>query len=114
MVTSAPAHIAGVDDQVGSISVGLRADIIIINGDQSNPSRAVIDATAADVELVFIEGVPLYGDRTFMKRFWKQSELEEIKLPEATKTLATPAANGVVADIVQRLQLALQADGLHH
>jgi 5-methylthioadenosine/S-adenosylhomocysteine deaminase len=111
MATSAPAHIAGVDDEVGTISVGLRADLLVINGDHNHPYRAIIDATAADVELVFINGVPIYGDRIFMKHFWELSELEEIELPEAIKTLATPAANIIVSDIENRLQLALQEEG---
>ncbi|HEX3164884.1 MAG TPA: amidohydrolase family protein [Chitinophagaceae bacterium] len=111
MATSVPAHIAGIDDEVGAIKVGLRADLIVINGDHNNPYKAVIDATAANVDLVFINGVPLYGDRIFMKHFWDESELEEIVLPEATKTLATPAANFLVSDVENRLQLALQAEG---
>ena len=111
MATSVPAHIAGVDDEVGSIRVGLRADILVINGDHNNPYRAIINATATDVELVFINGMPIYGDRTFMKHFWDQSELQEIESPEATKTLATPAANISVSDIGNRLQLALQSEG---
>jgi hypothetical protein len=111
MATSVPAHIAGIYDEVGAIKVGLRADLIVINGDHKNPYKAVIDATATNVDLVFINGVPLYGDRIFMKHFWDESELEEIVLPEATKTLATPAANFLVSDVENRLQLALQAEG---
>jgi imidazolonepropionase-like amidohydrolase len=45
MATSIPAHIAGIDDEVGAIRVGLRADILVINGDHNNPYRAIIDAT---------------------------------------------------------------------
>ena len=111
MATSIPAHIAGIDDEVGAIKVGLRADLIVINGDHNNPYKSVIDATAANVDLVFINGVPLYGDRIFMKHFWDESELEEIISPEATKTLATPAVNFLVSDVENRLQLALQAEG---
>jgi 5-methylthioadenosine/S-adenosylhomocysteine deaminase len=111
MATSVPAHIAGIDDEVGAIKVGLRADLIVINGDHNNPYHAIIEGTANDVELVFINGVPIYGDRIFMKHFWEQSELEEIELEAATKTLATPIANISVSDIENRLQLALQAEG---
>ena len=111
MVTSIPAHIAGVDDEVGTITVGLRADILVINGDQNEPYRSVIDGTAGNVDLVFIEGVPLYGDRTFMEHFWKRYELEEINLSGVAKTLATPAANLSVADIANRLRLALDSVG---
>ena len=111
MATSIPANIAGINDEVGAIKVGLRADIVVINGNNNNPYRAVIEATAAQVALVFINGVPIYGDPTFMKHFWDQSELEEIELPEATKTLATPVANFLVSDIETRLTLALQNEG---
>jgi hypothetical protein len=111
MATSIPAHIAGIDDEVGAIKVGLRADLLVINGDHNNPYKAVINATAANVDLVFINGIPLYGDRIFMKHFWDESELEEIVSPEATKTLATPAVNFLVSDVENRLQLALQAEG---
>jgi hypothetical protein len=111
MVTSVPAHIAGVEDHVGAISVGLRADITVINGDHNNPLRAVIDATAAEVELVFIDGVALYGDRIFMEHFWNRSDLEEINLSGVTKTLSTPAANVRVNDIGSRLGPALETEG---
>ena len=111
MATSVPAHIVGIDDEVGAIRVGLRADLVVINRNHNSPYRAVIDATAANVDLVFINGVPLYGDRTFMKHFWNESELEEIVSPEATKTLATPAVNFFVSDVGNRLQIALQAEG---
>jgi hypothetical protein len=60
---------------------------------------------------VFIDGVPLYGDRMSVEHFWKRSDLEEINLPEAPKTLATPAATVLVADIETRLRLALEAEG---
>ncbi len=112
MVTSTPARIAGIDDHVGAIKVGFRADILVINGDHNDPYRAVIDATVADVELVFIDGVPTYGERKFMERFWKQTELEDINLTEATKTLATPAATVRVNDIENRLRPALLAEGI--
>jgi 5-methylthioadenosine/S-adenosylhomocysteine deaminase len=112
MVTSAPAHIAGVDDEVGAIAVGLRADILVINGDRINPYKTVVDATSANVDLVLINGVPIYGDRKLMKSFWDKSEMEEIKLNEAAKVLAAPAANIVVSQIETRLKAALQAEGV--
>jgi hypothetical protein len=110
MVTSVPARIASIDDNVGAVSVGLRADLVVISGDHNNPFGAVIEATADDVELVFINGVPLYGDRIFMEHFWKRSDLEEINLTEATKVLATPTANFLVADVEKRLQSALNSE----
>jgi cytosine/adenosine deaminase-related metal-dependent hydrolase len=113
MATTVPARIAGVDDHVGAIRAGLRADIVLLKkGSQSDPYRAVVDARPESLELVLIDGVPLYGDRRVMRRFWRQSELERIDLQDGSKLLATPAAGGVVvADVAERLELALQAEG---
>jgi hypothetical protein len=71
----------------------------------------VIDATPAMVKLVLIEGVPMYGDRELMERFWARPDLEEISLPGARKTLATPAAGVVVANVAGRLPAALTQEG---
>jgi len=113
MVTSVPAHVAGVDDEVGFIRPGLRADLLVIGGenddDDVDPYRRVVDATPEDVRLVLIDGVPLYGDRDLTERFWDPPDLEELDIPGA-KTLATRAAGLIVAQIAARLQAALQAE----
>ena len=111
MVTSIPAQMAGIDDEVGAIRPGLRADLLIINGDHDDPARAVIDARPDDVELVLIQGVALYGARTVMERFWARSDLEEVALPNGPKTLASAAAGIVFHDVVARLVPALNAQG---
>ena len=111
MVTSVAAHVAGVDDEVGAIRAGLRADLVVLTGDHNDPYGAVIAATPADVQLVVIAGQPLYGDRKLMERFWDASQLEEILLPTGSKTLAAAAAGMVVAQIAARLRAALQAEG---
>jgi 5-methylthioadenosine/S-adenosylhomocysteine deaminase len=111
MVTSVPARIAGVDDEVGAIRVGLRADLLVIGGSLNDPYGAVVEATPAEVQLVLIGGVALYGDRTLMKRFWKPGDLEEILVPGAPKTLATPVADVVVSAVAARLQAALGGEG---
>lgn len=111
MVTSVAAHVVGVDDEVGAIRPGLRADLLVIGGDHNDPLRAVIDADPADVRLVLIDGVPLYGERRFLERIWARTELEEIVLPGGAKVLASPAAALGVAGIAARLGTALRAQG---
>ena len=116
MVTSVPARVAGVDDEVGAIHPGLRADLLVIgrddgDDDDDDPYRAAIDATPSDVRLVLIEGMPLYGDRELMERFWAKPDLEEMSVPGGPKALATPAAAIGVAQIAARLQPALMGEG---
>jgi hypothetical protein len=79
--------------------------------DTSASWTAVMDAGVADVRLVLIEGVPLYGDPILMQSFWAPADLEEIPLSPSSKALATPAAAIVVGALTARLQAALQAEG---
>jgi 5-methylthioadenosine/S-adenosylhomocysteine deaminase len=111
MVTSVPARMAGVADQVGAIRPGLRADLLIVDGDENDAIGAVIQANPADVQLVMIQGVPMFGERKFMERFWNRSDLEEIAFPSGPKTLASPAAGIQVSDLAARLTASLQAEG---
>ena len=111
MATSTPARIAGIDDEVGAIRSGLWADILVLGGDHNDPYGSVVRATAADVRLVVIGGVPIYGDRELMSLLWSPGDLEEVTLPGGPKTFATPAAGVVVADIAARLGPVLQAAG---
>ena len=111
MTTSTPARIVGIDDEVGAIQAGLRADILVLGGDHNDPYAAVVRAGARDVQLVLIGGVPFYGDRELMSWFWNPGDLEEVSLPGGAKTLATPAAGIVVSELAARLGSALQAAG---
>lgn len=111
MVTSVPARMAGVDNQVGAIRPGLRADILVVRGDENNALAAVIQADPADVQIVLIQGVPLFGERRFMEHFWSRSDLEEIAFPDGPKALASPAAGIIVSGVATRLAAALQAQG---
>jgi len=111
MATSAPAHAVGVHDEVGTLAPGLRADLLVVSGDLNDPYGAVVGATAGDVQLVMIGGVPLYGERGLLAPFWAQSDLEKIALPGAPKVLASPAAGLSVSQVAARLTAALLAHG---
>jgi imidazolonepropionase-like amidohydrolase len=50
-VTTAPAEIFGVDDQIGAIAVGMRANLFVTDGDPFQPQT--------DVEHLFIDGYKL-------------------------------------------------------
>jgi 5-methylthioadenosine/S-adenosylhomocysteine deaminase len=113
MVTSIPARVAGVDDEIGTIQTGLHADLLVIGreDDDVDPYHAVVEATPANIKLVVIDGVPIFGDPDLMNRFWAKVDLQEISLPGALKELATPVARIVVAQVAARLQAALTGEG---
>ncbi len=63
MVTIQAAKALGLDAVLGSITVGKKADQMIIGGDTTKPYDALLAATPAEVRLVLVGGVVLYGDK---------------------------------------------------
>ena len=62
MVTSHPAHALGLDGVLGTIAVGAKADLMVIEGDPGAPYDALLAASPREVRLVMVGGEPLYGD----------------------------------------------------
>jgi hypothetical protein len=111
MVTAAPARIGGIDDEVGAIVPGLRADLVIIDGSSKNPYDALVEATTDDVQLVLVNGVPLLGDRRDMQRLWGLDDLETVVVAGTPKVLAASAFPGTFTQMAARLSAALAAQG---
>ncbi len=62
MATINAARALGVDDVLGSLEVGKKADLMVIPGDLATAYDSLLKATPADVRLVMVGGVALYGD----------------------------------------------------
>ena len=62
MVTVNPARVLGLEQVLGSLAVGLKADLIVIPGSASAPYDALLAARPQDLRLVMVNGVILYGD----------------------------------------------------
>jgi len=113
MVTSIPAQIAGIDDQVGAIRPGLFADLLVISGDRDNPYPALVQAQAGDVQLVLIGGQPIYGIPAFMDMFWKVSDLNEVNIDGKPKMIRMPNSSVSFDKLVSDLQIILTLQGTH-
>jgi hypothetical protein len=62
MATLDGAAALDLDDRVGRLEEGLRADITVFGRVGPDPYGAVADSRAEDVRLVLIDGVAYYGD----------------------------------------------------
>jgi cytosine/adenosine deaminase-related metal-dependent hydrolase len=62
MVTVNAAKALHLDAVIGSLAVGMRADLMVIGGDGTAPYDALLAAKPADVRLVMVDGKSLYGD----------------------------------------------------
>lgn len=103
MVTKTPAVIAGISEEVGTISEGKYADLLVLSGDTLQPYRSLVEADPGDVRLVLINGVPVYGDRGLMKLFWAPSEFTEMEIMGKTKALTLPDFPALVTRLEQAL-----------
>jgi len=72
MVTVSAAAAMGINERVGSLMAGYEADITVIKGNPKAPYRSLIEAGVEDVMLVFVDGIPLYGEKNFSHEIRQQ------------------------------------------
>ena len=97
MVTAAPAKLAGLSDQVGTIAPNMLADLVLIRRRETVQSAfdGIVESGPADVRLVVIGGVALYGDSDLMAKLHPGDTLEPVVICSIQKSLyLRPAKNG--------------------
>jgi imidazolonepropionase-like amidohydrolase len=88
MATTVPAVLAGVDRQIGSLTKGLYADLLLIKkSGKLGAYESLLHAQATDIRLVVIGGVPTYGDWDLMNKLLPGRHLEPITVCGAPKGL---------------------------
>jgi 5-methylthioadenosine/S-adenosylhomocysteine deaminase len=92
MATSVPAQIARLDASIGELSVGKKADFVVVNAKPDLKARdpifdPVAKATPADIALVVVGGEPLYGDPALMTQLRPGDMLEDMTVCGAMKKL---------------------------
>jgi len=95
MATIFPAQLAGADKQIGSLAKGMYADLLLIRRNVTDANRALLYASPADVRLVVIGGVPIYGDADLMDRLLPQRELERLTVCGVSKKLYIKPQPGI-------------------
>jgi 5-methylthioadenosine/S-adenosylhomocysteine deaminase len=88
MATSVPAKIARLGDRLGTLAPRFASDILVIKNHGDTPYETVVSATPADVQLVAVAGVPIYGEPGLMRALLPGSQLTEITVCGSRKALA--------------------------
>jgi 5-methylthioadenosine/S-adenosylhomocysteine deaminase len=78
MATSNPARLAKIDGQLGSLEPGKIADLLVMKRRGRTAYQSLLTGSPADVLLVTVGGVPVYGDRALMRTLLPNAVLEEI------------------------------------
>ncbi|MDP3278101.1 MAG: amidohydrolase family protein [Deltaproteobacteria bacterium] len=83
--------------QIGSLTVGRYADLVVFPDYGCDAYSSLIDAVAADTQLVFVAGKPLYGDAALMRAMPAavQTGCESVDVCGSARTvcLARPGAS---------------------
>jgi 5-methylthioadenosine/S-adenosylhomocysteine deaminase len=66
MATCNPADALGWDDRLGRLRAGLRADLLVVAAREDDVYRNLVTSIEADVQLVTINGYPMYGGSSLM------------------------------------------------
>lgn len=123
MSTSIPAQLVRLDASIGDLSVGKKADFVVVRAKPDPNARnpvldPVVKATPADILLVVVGGEPLYGDPDLMKQLRPTEKLDDLTVCGAPKKLylgesgAPSLKNSSFTDIQNALNAALVKAGL--
>ncbi|MCA9701843.1 MAG: amidohydrolase family protein, partial [Myxococcales bacterium] len=116
MVTINAARNLGLDDRLGTLEVGKKADITVISGDTDAPYDAILAATPVEVGLVLVDGRALYGAVGLVELGAPMPGCEELDMVGKAKFSCVAVEGGAVDDkfgqtyatIVDVLGIALQ------
>ena len=110
MASSVPARVARIDDKVGSIAPGMLADFFLIKPPaelDTNVFDAMLTQKITAIDLVVIDGVPIYGDPAMLKSMSIATEpLHLCGTEKALNSAALP--NGPFAAVEARLSAKMK------
>jgi 5-methylthioadenosine/S-adenosylhomocysteine deaminase len=98
LATREAARILRWDSRLGTIEVGKRADLLVLNGRAGDAYQRLLHAAETSVRLVTVDGVPRYGAAGAMGRFDLGETTEPWTVGPANRVLnlRDPAGNPVV------------------
>lgn len=87
MVTTDAAKVSGVSEQLGRIAVGCAGDMFIAPKLDSDPFESLLLTTPKDIQLVFVDGAPVYGDNKMLRDVLPNASLDELEVEGAKKAI---------------------------
>jgi hypothetical protein len=98
MVTINAAKTLGLGSVLGSLEVGKKADLVVLDGDPNEPYDALLAATPNKVRLVLVNGAPLYGDAVLGPVAQASPACEPLAICDRCKFLCVAQNGGAPAD----------------
>jgi cytosine/adenosine deaminase-related metal-dependent hydrolase len=103
LVTVNPARALGLEDQIGRLAPGLKADIVIVAGRDDNPNQSLLLSRLQDVQGVWVGGELLYASRAVIDKV-KPGQCEALTVHGSPKRICVKDTKEPVAHSDQTLQ----------
>jgi len=98
MVTANAAKTLHLQDVLGSIGVGKKADLTVVSGTCSNPWSTLLHARARDIRLLLVGGVALHGDPVLQAAAPSSPGCESMDVCGASKFTCVAETGGTVSN----------------
>ena len=82
MVTINAAKAFWMQDRIGSLEEGKLGDILVLKASKDDPYENLACASMKDIELLVLEGKPIYGEQRFLEIFGDSKAKAGTKLPK--------------------------------
>jgi 5-methylthioadenosine/S-adenosylhomocysteine deaminase len=112
MITTNPAQALALDDKIGKLAQGFKADITVINSNDPDPTTSLLKSHLQDVQMVWVGGKPLYGNESILQAM-NVTNCEPLTVHGSKKRVcvsnpstAIPLSSETLAVITQKLQSA--------
>jgi cytosine/adenosine deaminase-related metal-dependent hydrolase len=66
MITHNAAKAFWMDDRIGTLDEGKFGDILVLKANNDDPYENLVNASIEDIELIALEGAPIYGEMRFL------------------------------------------------
>lgn len=103
MVTTNPAKALALDDRIGKLASGMKADIAILKAKDPDPHLSLMNTFLADVEMVWVGGDLLYANKTTLETV-KPGVCEPLNVYGADKRICVKDTKGPVEKSGQTLE----------
>jgi 5-methylthioadenosine/S-adenosylhomocysteine deaminase len=107
MVTVNPARAFRKASEIGTLAPGARADFLLLRPRTDDPYEALIEARPEDIELVAVDGTPVYGAERFEELF----ALRGVRYSRLTLGGVHRLVKGDPRDLFERAGLAAGGSG---
>jgi hypothetical protein len=89
MITSNPARALAVENLIGSLQAGRKADVTVVRSRDTVPGRSLLQNHVADVEMVWIGGALVYGNAPVVQAM-RVTGCDALVVQGSAKRLCTP------------------------